>query len=313
VVPPSSDAQQVKTIPRIGILWGGSPPSEPAPSRDAFRQGLRELGYAEGQNIALEERWAERQPERLPALAAELVHLQVDVLVTTGDAQVRAAKHATSTIPIVMAVSGAPVEAGYVTSLARPGGNITGLSVRSPELSAKLLELLKEAVPNVARVAVLWNAANPVKVLDFRETQDAARVLGVTLQSVEVRAAHDFEVAFAAITRERPDAFIALVDEFSNQHSSQIGGFAARSRLPAIFGDRRHVEAGGLMSYGPSLRDMFRRAATLVDKILKGAKPADLPVEQPTKFELVLNRKTAQVLGITFPPTLLVLADEVIQ
>ena len=317
-VPVPSDAQPAARVYRIGLLSFGPPfpgPIPPASVFGAFLQGLRERGYVEGQNAILESRWAELKADRLPALAADLVRLRVDVIVTTGDAAVRAARQATSTIPIVMAVSGDPVGSGYVASLARPGGNVTGLSFLSPDLSAKLLELLKETIPSVSRVAVLWNAGNPVKVLDFRETQRAARILGLTLQSVEVRSTNDFDRAFAAITRQRPDAFITLVDEFMNQeaHRLRIADFAARSRLPGIFGDRRHVAAGGLMSYGPSLTNMFRSAATYVDKILKGAKPADLPVEEPARFEMVINLKTAKALGLTIPPMLLLRADEVIQ
>jgi ABC-type uncharacterized transport system substrate-binding protein len=311
--PLSAYTRQQASLARIGILWSYFPPTQPIPIRDAFRRRLRELGYVEGQNVSFEERWAEGKPERFPALAVELVRIPVDVIVTTGDAPIRAAKQATSTIPIVMAVSGAPVEAGYVASLARPGGNITGLSSRSPELNAKLLELLKDAVPHVARVAVLWNAANPVKALDFAETQTAARALGITLQSVAVQATNDFDGAFEKITRERPDALIALVDEFINVNARQVGGFAAKSRLPAMFGDRRHVDAGGLMSYGPSLPDMFRRAAELVDKILKGVSPGDLPIEQPAKFEMVINRKAARALDLELSSLLLDRADEVIE
>ena len=315
VAPLASDSQQVGKIQRIGVLWIRSAPPGPDPVVDALRQGLTELGYVGGQNIRLEHRWAEGKPEQFPALAAELVRLKVDVIVTTGDAPIRAAMQATRTIPIVMAVSGDPVGSGYVASLARPGGNVTGLSFLSPDLSAKLLELLKETVPNASRVAVLWNAANPVKTLDFKETQRAARLLGLTLQSVEVRAANDFDTRLVAITRERPDAILTLVDEFMNQpeHRRRIGDFAAKSRLPAISGDRRHVEAGGLMSYRPSVRDMVRRAAYFVDKILKGAKPADLPVEQPTRFELVINLKTAKALGLTIPQSILIRADQVLQ
>jgi putative ABC transport system substrate-binding protein len=304
-------------VHRIGFLSFGPSPPRPVPPASnfaAFLQGLRDLGYVEGQNAVLESRWADLQADRLPALAADLVRLQVDVIVTTGDAAVRAARQATTTIPIVMAVSGDPVGSGYVASLARPGGNVTGLSFLSPDLSAKLLELLKEAVPGMSRVAVLWNAANPVKALDFRETQRAARTLGLTLQSAEVRSTNDFDRAFAAITRNRPDAVITLVDEFMDQeaHVMRIADFGAKSRLPGIFGDRRHVVAGGLMSYGPSLSDMFRRAATYVDKILKGARPADLPVEEPARFELVINQRTAKALGLTIPPLLILRASEVI-
>ena len=242
------------------------------------------------------------------------MRLKVDVIVVEGHTPaIQAAKQATRTIPIVMGVSGDPVKTGLVESLARPGGNVTGLSLLTTELAPKRLELLKEAVPTLARVAVLWNAANPVKVLDWHETQAAASALGLQLQSLEVRGPPDFAGAFDAATRDRADALVVLPDGLINSHRQQIVDFAMARSLPGMYPYREFVEAGGLMSYAPSYVNLFRRAAVYVDRILQGTKPADLPVEQPTKFELVLNRKTAQALGITFPPTLLVLADEVIK
>jgi putative ABC transport system substrate-binding protein len=244
-----------------------------------------------------------------------LVRLKVDVIVTTGDGEVRAAKAATSTIPIVMAVSGDPVGSGYVASLARPGGNVTGLSFLSPDLSAKILDLLKDTVPTATRVAVLWNAANPVKEIDFREAERAAQRLGLKIQSAGVRGASDFDATFAAIVRDRPDALVTLVDEFMNQDANRqrITSFAAKNRLPTVAALRSFAVAGALLSYGPNLNGMFRRAAYYVDRILKGEKPANLPVEQPTTFDLVVNLKTAQALGLTIPPTILLRADEVIR
>ncbi|HEU4369106.1 MAG TPA: ABC transporter substrate-binding protein [Methylomirabilota bacterium] len=311
-VPGALRAQPRARTPRIGILSSASA-STPGLILPALRDGLREAGHIDGQTIVFEVRHAEVRPERLPALAADLVRLNVDVIVTTGDAEVRAARAATAAIPIVMAVSGDPVRAGYVESLARPGGNVTGLSFLSPDLSAKLLELLKEAVPTVSRVAVLWNAANPVKALDYQDAERAARSLHLHLRSVEVRRTEDFDGAFAAIARDRPHALVVLVDEFVNQHPKLIGDFVTSRGLPAIAADRRHSAAGVLLSYGPSLPALARRAAGYVDRILKGEKPANLPVEQPTTFDLVVNLRTAQALGITLPPGILGRADEVIR
>ncbi len=309
--PLAADAQPPGKIPRIGLLRAGTPPD---PYVEAFREGLRELGYAEGQSIAIEYRWAEGKLERLPDLAAELVRLKVDVIVTATTSGVQAARRATSTIPIVMAAVGDPVVTGLVASLARPGGNITGLSLLSPELSGKRLELLREAVPKLSPVAVLWNSANPAMILSFRETQTAAQVLGVSLQSWEVQGdPQDFERAFSMISKERPHALVVVLDPFTILHRSRIVELAAKHRLPAMYDVRAFVEAGGLMSYGPSVPDMYRRAATYVDKILKGAKPAELPVEQPTRFELVINLKTAKALGLTIPQSVLIRADQVIQ
>ncbi len=312
-VPLATEAQQTRKTFRIGYLISGpSLPQDPLPR--VFVPAMRDLGYAEGDNLVIEIRRADNKPERLPALAAELVRLNVDVIVTRGDGEVRAAKQATNTIPIVMAPSGDPVRAGYVASLARPGGNVTGLSWVSPDLSAKLLEVLKDTVPNLSRIAVLWNAANPMKVLDFNETQRAAQTLGLTVYSIEMKAPSDLEAAFAAITRTRPDALLMLVDEvLALGMYPRIADFAVKQRLPSIIGEPRYAAAGGLMAYGPSVVDMLRRAASYVDKILKGTKPADLPVEQPAKFELVINMKTAKALGLTIPQSLLVRADEIIE
>jgi putative ABC transport system substrate-binding protein len=311
LAPFAAEGQQAGKSYRIGIL--STYPVGPF-FRDPFVAALRELGYVEGQNLVLEIRSANNIPERLPALAAELARLNVDVIVTGGDSEVRAAKQTTRTIPIVMSPSGDPVRAGYVASLARPGGNITGLSWMSPDLSAKLLEVLRDAVPHLSRVAVLWNAGNPVKVIDFNETRRAAQRLGVTVVSVEVRAATDLGTAFTAIARAHPDAVLPLVDEVLSPVSfPRIADLALKQRLPSILGQPQYAAAGGLMAYGPTMVEVFRRAASYVDKILKGAKPADLPVEQPTKFELVVNLKTAKALGLTIPQQLLLRADEIIQ
>ena len=280
----------------------------------AFRQGLRELGWIEGQNLVIEHRFAEGRAERFPDLAAALVRLRVDVIVTSsGEPAILAAKRATTTTPIVMAISGDPVETGLVASLARPGGNVTGLTILATEVAGKRLELLKEAVPRASRVAVLWNAAYPGKAFELRETQAAARVLGVSLWPVEVREPNDLPGAFSAIARAGPDALITFADPLTNTERRRIVDFAVRNRLPMISAVRPFADEGGLMTYGPNIADMCRRAATYVDKILKGAKPADLPVEQPTKFDLVINLKTAKALGLTIPPSVLLRADRVIE
>jgi len=271
---------------------------------------LYERGYVEGEHFTIESCYAEGNPDLLPGLAAELVGLQVEVIVTSGSQAIQAVKHATSTIPVVMAASGDPVETGFVTSFARPGGNLTGLSLVAPELSGKRLELLKETVPAITHVAVLANAANPLTAAQMRETQRAAQALQVQLYVVEVRGPHDLDNAFSAIRSVHADALITLLDPMFISQRTRMVELTATSRLPAMYGLREDAEAGALMAYGPNFPDMFRRAATYVDKILNGAKPADLPVEQPTKYELVL--KTARTLGLTFPPHLLVLADKVI-
>ena len=307
---PLAAGAQRSEVPRIGVL---NQHTAPNPQVEAFKESLRALGWIDGQNVGMEYRYANDKLERLPQLAAELVQLKVDIIVTGGEAGIRAAREATRTIPIVMALSGDPVGTGLVASLARPGGNVTGLSLLNLELGGKRLALLKEAVPKVSRVAVLWNAANPVKALELKSTQDAAEVLGVRLTSVEIRKPTDFASAFAAIARARPNGLIPLVEVITMAHRREIGEFALKNRLPMMAELREFAEAGGLMTYGPSQLDLYRRAATYVDKILKGAKPADLPVEQPTKFELVINLKTAKALGLTIPPAVLARADEVIQ
>ncbi len=310
VAPRATEAQQAGMVPRIGVLSQAAPPNNRV---ESLKQGLRDLGWVEGQNVGVEYRYANDKLERLPQLAAELVRLKVDVIVTGGEPAIRAAREATSTIPIVMAISGDPVETGLVASLARPGGNITGLSLLNLELGGKRLALLKETVPKVSRVAVLWNATNPVKALELKSTQVAAAALGVRVTSFEVREPTDFALAFAAIAKARSNGLVPLGETLTISHRKQIGEFAVKSRLPKFAELREFAEAGGLMTYGASLRDLYRRAATCVDKILKGAKPADLPVEQPTKFELVINLKTAKALSLKIPQSVLIRADEVIQ
>jgi putative ABC transport system substrate-binding protein len=306
-VPLAAAAPLAGKVWRIGYLVAGFREVD-----EAFRQGLRDLGYIEGQNITIEYRHADNQRDRLPALAAELVRLPVDVLVTGGENAARVVQQATHTIPIVLAAGEDPVELGLVASLARPGGNLTGLSLMSVELEGKRLELLKEAVPTASRVGVLFNPASTGVIPRWRETESAARSLGVQLHPLEVRSAEELERAFAAATSAGVGALIVWRNFLIDTHRTRILQLATQRRLPVMAELREYVDDGGLMFYGPSLPDLYRRAATYVDKILQGAAPADLPVEQPTKFELVLNRKTAQVLGITFPPTLLILADEVI-
>jgi len=312
VAPLAAEAQQPAKVPRIGILTPG-PLAPRSHLFEAFRQGLRDLGYTEGQNIAIEFRSAEGQFEKLPDLAAELVRLKVDVIVAATTSASVAAKQATTTIPIVMAVVGDPVGMGLVASVPRPGGNITGLDLFSADIAGKRLELLKESVPRASRVAALWNPSNQITARQWKETQVAARTLGVQLRSLEVRRSDEFESAFRAATRGRAGALIALDDVLLFTHQTLIADFAAKNRVPAISGFREFVEAGGLMAYGTHLPALYRRAATFVDKILKGAKPADLPVEQPMRFELVINMKTARALGLTIPPSILVRADHLIQ
>jgi putative ABC transport system substrate-binding protein len=309
--PLAAGAQTPPKIPRVGYIAGSSATGTEH-TVGAFRQGLRELGYVEGQTIALEVRWAEGRSERIPELVAELVGLKMDVLVAGSSLAALAANKATRTIPIVM-VAADPVGLGLVASLGRPGGNVTGLSFFSEAIIGKRLELLKELVPALARVAVLRNPMVAAHATFWQETEVAARKLGVTLQPIEVRGPEDFEAAFAAATRGNAQALIHFDDALTLAHRPRIVALAASSRLPAMYGFREFPDEGGLMSYGPSFVVLFRRAATFVDKILKGAKPADLPVEQPTKFELVINRKTANALGLTVPPTLLAQADDVIE
>ncbi|HEV2055925.1 MAG TPA: ABC transporter substrate-binding protein [Methylomirabilota bacterium] len=310
-LPLAAEAQQEGKVPRIGFLFYGSP--GPSPELDAFRQGLRELGCIEGQNIAIEVRFASGRVERLPELAAELVRLKVDVIVTPGTPPSLAAKQATSTIPIVFAGVADAIGAGLVANFARPGGNITGLTGISAELGGKRLELLKEVAPKASRVAVLYNPADRSNVLVLKELQESAPALRLTLQPLAVRGPGEFEGAFVAMSRKRAHALFGAAGILTTEHRKAIVDLAAKSRIPAMWGERQFVEAGGLMSYAVNFYDQLRRAATYVDKILKGAKPADLPVEQPTKFELVINLKTAKALGLTIPPSLLLRADEVIQ
>jgi len=314
VAPLVTAAQPAGKVHRIGWLSPGFPRPDRDPPVDAFRQGLHELGYVEGQNFVIEYRGAEGKEERLSDLAAELVRLHVDVIVAVGPSATRAAQHATRTIPIVMTGSADPVAQGFVASLARPGGNITGGSFLMAELPGKRLELLKETVPQSTRVAVLGNPAFEPYKLYLNNLTVAAQALGLHLHVVEVRSADELDPAFAAMTRAGADALIVMADPaLMDNLLGRVADLAATHRLPAMYYWKMYVEAGGLMSYGPSLTERHRRAAAYVDKILKGAKPANLPVEQSTKFELVINLKTAKALGITMPPSLLLLADEVIQ
>jgi putative tryptophan/tyrosine transport system substrate-binding protein len=311
----SASAQQPKKVPRIGYLSTTDQASESAPT-EAIRRALRELGHIEGQNISTEYRYAQGKRDRIPELAAELVRLKVDIIVVAGGAeQVRAAMNATKTIPIVMTGAGLdPVEAGLVESLARPGGNVTGVTILTGELGGKRLELLKEAVPKVARVAVLYDPANPSGVLSVkRDLPVAARALGLTVRSWEVRAADGFEKVFAALNKQRPDGLYVSRGPLMNANQKRIADLALKSRLPSMYNSRAPVEAGGLMSYGADLADSYRRVAYYVDRILKGAKPADLPVEQPTKFELVINLKTAKQIGVEIPPEVLARANRLIK
>jgi putative tryptophan/tyrosine transport system substrate-binding protein len=308
--PLATDAQTAKVY-RIGILTNY--PLAPF-FRDPFLATLRDLGYVEGRNIVLEARSANNLAERLPGLASELVRLNVDVIVTGGDAEVAAAKQATTLTPIVMAPSGDPVRAGYVASLARPGGNITGVSFRSPDVNPKLLEILKAAIPNLSRVAVLWNSANPVKVFEFDETRRAAQARQLTIVSIEVKAIGDLEDAFAAISRARPDALFILVDQLlSPVIRPRIAQFAMRQRLPSVAANSGYAAAGGLIGYGPSTQEIYEIAAGQVAKILRGVSPRDLPVEQPSRLEFIINLKTAKAVGVTIPQSLLLRADQLIE
>jgi putative ABC transport system substrate-binding protein len=307
-----TEAQQPTKIPRIGYLSPNSRSSNPA-RIEAFRQGLHELGYVEGKNIVIESRDAEGKLDRLSQLAAELVRLKVDIIVTSSPAPTRAAKQATVTIPIVFAQDGDPVASGFVASLARPGGNITGLSTLAPELSGKRLELLKEVVPKLSRVAVLGTSTSPSTAPTLKETELAAGASKVQLQYLDVLDPKDIETAFRTAAKRRADAVLVLAGPVVFSQRTEIAGLAVKSRLPAIYPQTEFTEAGGLMYYGANTPDMYRRAATFVDKILKGAKPADLPVEQPTKFELVINLTTAKRIGLTIPPNVLARADKVIR
>ena len=306
-------AQQTKKIPRIGYLTIAALPSNVA-RIEAFRQGLRDLGYVEGKNIVIEWRTAwEGKREPAHELAAELVRLQVDVIVTSGQSMTQAAKEATSTIPIVMTQDSDPVGNGFVASLAHPGGNLTGLSNLRPELSGKRLELLKEIVPGLSRVAVLANSNEPGNARILKEIELAAGAFGVQLQVLDVLSSKDIEIAFRAATKAHTDALLVVDSAILADHRREIATLALKNRLPAIAGTLEWVELGGLVSYGPIFADLARRAAAYVDKILKGTKPADLPVEQPTKFEFVINLKTAKQIGLTIPPNVLLRADKVIK
>jgi putative ABC transport system substrate-binding protein len=310
--PLAAGAQQAGRVWRIGYL-SADDPSAASHLVDAFRQGLRDLGYVEGRNVIIEFRFADGKYDRLPHLAAELVRDQVDVIMAFTIPAVRAAKTATTAIPIVFAQVLDPVGAGLVAKLARPGANVTGVSIMVEELSGKYLELLKEVVPRMSQVAVLWEPDQPAGALLLTHIERAARALRVQLQPLKVQNPNDFDNAFSAVTRLRADAFLVLPSSLFNLHRHRLADLAARSRVPAIFVRREFVDAGGLMSYAPDFADQSRRVATHVDKILKGAKPGDLPVQQPTKFELVINLKTAKALGLTIPQSLLQRADQVIE
>ena len=311
--PFAAEAQPAGKVPRIG--WLGGPTRESAdPFVRVFQRGLKDLGWVEGQNIVIEWRFAGGRAEQLPDLAAELVRLRVDLIVAPSTPPAVAAKNATKTIPIVTVGGGDPVGSGVVASLARPGGNITGLtSTVGPEIAGKQLELLKETVPKVSRMAVLWNPTTPGNALALREAEIAARPLRAELQLLEARGLNDFESAFAAMSTKRAGALLVLGDVMFTTYRIRLANLAAKSRLPAMYATRQFVDEGGLMSYGANVLDNFRRAAVYVDKILKGAKPGDLPIEQATKYELVINLKTAKALGLKIPPSLLGRADEVIQ
>ena len=309
--PVTTRAEQVGKVYTIGIFSAGAPIN--GATVTVLPDALRALGWIEGKNVAFERRFAENWLERLPELAAELVHLNVDVIVAIGTLAPLAAKRATSTIPIVMTAAGDPLGSGLVASLARPGGNVTGMSLMAPDLGGKRLELLKELSPRLSRVAVLWNAANPYPARVFKETQAAGRTLGIEVQSLEVRSANDFDGAFEATRTQRPDALITVEDPLTYDYRKRIADFAVANQLPSLYGFREFAIAGGLMSYGANIADLVRRAAGYVDKLLKGVKPADLPIEQPTTFELIINLKTARALGLQVPPTLLARADEIIE
>jgi putative ABC transport system substrate-binding protein len=310
--PAGAHAQKISGVPRIGYLVVSPIADPPSAERKAFLEGLRELGYTEGQNIIIEYRSATWNRELLPDLVAELVALKVDVIVAIPGA-VEAARDATKTIPIVVPAINDPVEERLVASLARPGGNITGPGWATAGLAGKRLELLKEAIPKLSRVAVLWNPTNQGQPAAWKETQSAARTLGVTLQSLEVKDPDDVPRALSAITRKRPEALIIFTTPLTTAYRPIIVEFATKHRLPTMFGLKADVEAGGLMSYAPNLSDVFRRAARYVDKILKGARPGDLPIEQPTRFELVVNLKIARALGLALSPSLVVRADHIIE
>jgi ABC-type uncharacterized transport system substrate-binding protein len=309
----TAHAQQTGKVSRIGYLGVSSPALEPH-YVNAFRQKLRELGHIDGENIAVLYRWAEGQDARLPDLAVDLVRLNPDVILTTGTPSALAAMEATKTIPIVMASSADPVASGLVASLARPGANVTGFTILGPQLEAKRLEILKEAIPSILRIAVLWNPSNPAIQSYFEATKSAGRTLQIGLDVVaEVRRTDELDTAFLAIASAHPQALAVLADRFLLAHRNRIVEFAAANRIPAMYPYREYVEAGGLLSYAPSNIELFRGAATYVDKILRGARPGDLPVQEPTKFELVVNLKSAKAIGLELPPTMLARADDVIE
>ncbi|HEX4994816.1 MAG TPA: ABC transporter substrate-binding protein [Methylomirabilota bacterium] len=312
--PLAAEAQQAR-VPKIGVLllFLFGTPGQPSPLLDALRGGLRDLGYVEGQNLVIEYRWAEGQAQRLAELATDLVRLNVAVIVTGGTPATLAAKAATTAIPVVMTNVGDPVGSNIVASLARPDANVTGLSLLETDLDGKRIELLKEAVPHLTRLAILWSANDPGMTLAFGRVGMAAQALGLALQNLAVREPADFPRAFDAAVAGRAEALFVTAQPFTNRHRAEILALVAKQRLPAMYTLRGFVDAGGLMAYGPSQTDQYRRAATYVDRILKGAKPADLPVEQPTTFDLVINLKTAKALGLTMPPSLLQRADQVIE
>jgi putative ABC transport system substrate-binding protein len=310
--PLAARAQQAGKVPRVGFM-GNSTAALEANLLEPFRAGLRELGYQDGRNIVIEYRWADGKYEQFPALVAELLAVPVDVIVTAGTPAALAVKKATSSVPLVMIAVGDPIGTGIVPSLARPGGNITGLSSIAPDLEGKRLELLREVLPKLSHVALFLNPLNPFHEVSVRQAFAAAQALGIQLQSLEVRRSQELEGAFAAIVRRKPDALLILADRVFLHNRKRMMDFATEHRLPSVNAYRELVEAGGLMSYGPSYEDMHRRAAGYVDKILKGAKPGDLPVEQPTKFTLIVNLKAAHAIGVDVPPLLLARADEVIE
>jgi putative tryptophan/tyrosine transport system substrate-binding protein len=310
--PPAAEAQQPARVPRIGFL-GNSTAALEANLVEPFREGLRDLGYDEGRNVLIEYRWAEAKYERLPALIAELIALKVDVIVTAGTPAALAVKKATTSVPLVMVAVGDPVGTGVVASLARPGGNITGLTSIAADLEGKRLELLREVIPKLSHVAVLWNPASPFSVVAEREVHAAAQVLRMKVLSLGVRTPEELQDAFATIVRERPGALLVVADRVFLHNRARIINFAAQNRLPGVYAYRELVEVGGLLSFGPSYADMHRRAATYVDKILKGTSPADLPVERPTTFDFLVNLKTARALGLTIPESVLQQATELIQ
>jgi putative tryptophan/tyrosine transport system substrate-binding protein len=309
-----AEAQQPKKVPRLGYVTGGGDANNPGPNAEAFRQGLRDLRYIEGKNIFVEYRYGEGKQDRIPGLVAELVQRKVDVFISGSLTAIRAAKQATNTIPIVMVITADPVATGLVDSLARPGGNITGLTRLTRELSGKRLELLKEAVPGRSQVGILWDPDDPAAAIAFKEYEAAAFALKVQLQSLEVRGPKtDLEGAFRTAAKGRAHALITIRNSLLNRYPKQIADLAIKNRLPSITEGSDYVEAGGLMSYSANDAENYRRAATYVDKILKGTKPADPPVEQPTKFEFVINLKTAKQIGLTIPPNVLARADRVIR